>query len=416
MSAKRKWKKYKYADGIKGQHIRKTARARDFTTWDVSEMSHEDVFWFLVESRWGSRTEIACPSCGTINKHYFRRTRHQWRCKDCYAYFSLTSGTPFQDRKLPLKKMLLGMVAFIHASNGMSHHELAFHMKVHVKTAQAFVGKLRESTFNDMPKVPLSGTVQIDGGYFGGRPRQGRLRRKKDRQAIAEEINNRQGKRKQRRPRSKIDQANELRKKTHRRTVMVLRELYPEPGMGARRSIVAVCLSENEISAMELARCYVVTGTKIMTDENAAYNCLGSKYDHDTVQHQIEFSTDTGINDNQAESYFSRLRRYVLGVSHRIESKYMMDIAIEMAWRDDVRKMTEGQKLANLAKAVFGSSLSRWWRGYWQGFNRPGEVLFAHGIPEEAIKAVVSTAPLHRSSPHVTVKFSFAKPDGPAVG
>ncbi len=412
MSAKRKWKKYKYSDGSEGQHIRKTAKARDFTTYDVCEMSHEETFWKLVEFRWGSRTEIACPSCGTINTHYFRKTRHQWRCKDCDAYFSLTSGTPFQDRKLPLKKMLLGMIAFIHAAHGMSHHELAFHMKVHVKTAQAFIGKLRESIWNATPKIPLTGLVQIDGGYFGGRPRQGRMRRKKDRQALAEEINERLGKRKRRKPRSKIDQANELRRKKQRRTIMVMREIYPDPGIGAKRSIVAVCMSENELSVVELAKYYVTPGTRIMTDENAAYNCLGIDYDHDTVEHRIEFSSNTGVNDNQAESYFSRLRLYAVGVARRMESKYAMDIAVEMAWRDDTRKLTEGQKLAHLTKAVFSSGLSRWWRGYWQGFNRPGEILFAYGIPDDAMAAVESIAPLDRSSPHVIAKFSFPRPDG----
>lgn len=373
---KRPYKKYKHADGTEGQHIRKTARARDFTTYDVTEMSHDDVFWLLVEARWGSRTEIACPSCGTINTHYFRRTRKQWRCKDCDAYFSLTSGTPFQDRKLPLKKMLFGIVMYIHPSNGISHHELALHMKVHVKTAQAFVGKLRESLFGIRPTLRLSGTVQIDGGHFGGMPRHGRLRRKSDKKAIAQHVESQLGKKSDRKPRSKTGYANWLRRQKNRRVIMVLRELYPEPGMGARRTIVAACLSENEICATELTAMYVEPNSLVMTDENAAYNPLSIHYDHRTVRHEVEFSTEDGVNDNQAESYFSRLRRYVLGVSHRIEAKYMTDIAIEMAWRDDVRKMTEGQKLGILLKAIFNRGLSRWWRGYWQGYHRPGELLF----------------------------------------
>ncbi len=412
MSAGRKPKKYKYADGTEGQHILKSAKARDFTLYDASRLSDEEAFWKLVELRWGSREIITCPHCGVINKHYYRKGRHQWQCKDCLAYFSLTTRTPFQDRKLPFSKMLMGMMEFIHDANGVSHHELARKMDIQIKTAQVFIGKLRESLFRAIPKMPLSGTVQMDGGYFGGRPRQGRLRRKKDREAMAAYANERASNpKKRRKPRSKVDQANEQRRKEHRRTVMVLRELYPLPGIGAKRSIVAVCMSENEIAATELAMLYIVPNTQIMTDENAAYNRLDFQYDHDTVQHQIEFSTDTGINDNQAESYFSRLRRYVLGVGHRIQSKYMMDIAVEMAWRDDIRKTTEGQKLCDLTKSIFGAGLSRWWRGYWQMFHRAGEILFAHGITEEAMKAAVSIVPLPGSSPHVTAVFSFATSD-----
>lgn len=118
-----------------------------------------------------------------------------------------------------------------------------------------------------------------------------------------------------------------------RRVVMVLRELYPERGKGAKRTIIAVCMSENETDAIQLAQRYIAPGSLVMTDENPAYNQLSCWHDHRTVQHAVEFSTVDGVNDNQAESYFSRLRRYVLGVSHRIEPKYMADIAVEMAWR-----------------------------------------------------------------------------------
>ncbi|MDE2600501.1 MAG: transposase, partial [Rhodocyclaceae bacterium] len=164
-------------------------------------------------------------------------------------------------------------------------------------------------------------------------------------------------------------------------------------------------------AATELANLYVTPGTRIMTDENAAYNRLDLEYDHDTVQHQIEFSTDTGINDNQAESYFSRLRRHVLGVSHRIQCKYMMDIAVEMAWRDDVRKTTEGQKLGSLTRSIFTTGLSRWWRGYWQYYHRAGEILLAQGITEDALKAAVSIVPLPGFSPHVVAQFYFPTSD-----
>lgn len=380
--------------------------ARDFTLYDASRLSDEEAFWKLVELRWDSKDIIACPRCGVINKHYYRKGRHQWRCKDCEEYFSLTTGTPLQDRKLPFSKILMGMMEFIHCANGISHHALARKMDIQVKTAQAFIGKLRESLFRSMPQSPMSGTVQIDGGYFGGRPRQGRVRRKKDREAMAAYVAERVSNPKKRRnPRSKIDQANERRKQEHRRTVMVLRELYSEPGIGAKRSIVAICMSENDVAATELAKLYITPGTQIMTDENGAYNRLGIDYVHETVQHRIEFSSEEGINDNQAESYFSRLRRYVLGVSHRIQSKYMMDIAVEMAWRDDVRKTTEGQKLGNLTKSIFNAGLSRWWRGYWQMFHRAGEILFAHGITEEARHTAKSIVPLQTSSPHVIALF-----------
>jgi transposase-like protein len=369
--------KYKYSDGSTGQHILKSAKARDFTLYDATRFTEEEAFWFLVEQRWGGQESVICPSCGTVGKHYYRKGRHQWRCKDCDSYFSLTTGTPFQDRKIQFSKILMGMMEFTHDANGVSHHELARKLDIQVKTAQSFVGRLRESLWNVRPKFQLSGVVQMDGGHFGGRPRHGRIRKKSGKE-ISNHVEDMLRKNKDRKPRSRTGIANWKRRVKNRRIVMVLRELHPEPGMGAKTTIVAICGSEAEAQATTLATTYIAPGSLIMTDENAAYNsldrCIDHGFTHESVKHEFEFSTIDGVNDNQAESYFSRLRRYVLGVAHRIEAKYMMDISIEMAWREDVRKMTEGTKFKHLLSAVFSSGLSKWWRGYWQGFHRPGEI------------------------------------------
>lgn len=140
----------------------------------------------------------------------------------------------------------------------------------------------------------------------------------------------------------------------------------------ARKRMFLVCDREGTTVTS-----YITPGSTIMTDENPAYNRLSSWFTHRAVEHAVEFSTLDGVNDNQAESYYSRLRRYVLGVSHRIEPKYLADIAIEMAWREDMRRRTEKEKLSNLLHALFSNGLSKWWRGYWQGYHRPGELLWS---------------------------------------
>jgi hypothetical protein len=245
-------------------------------------------------------------------------------------------------------------------------------MKVQQKTAQAFVGKIRESIWGSRPQIKFEGTVQIDGGHFGGRPRHGRIRTKSN-AMITAHVEEQLLKKKKRKGRSSAN----WRRFQKRRVVMVLRELHPDPKMGATKTIVAISMSENETDAIQLARAYIKPGSLVMTDENPAYNQLSCWYDHRTVRHAVEFSTVDGINDNQAESYFSRLRRYVKGVSHRVEPKYLADIAIEMAWREDMRRKTEGQKLDFFLKAAFSHGLSKWWRGYWQGFKRDGELLWS---------------------------------------
>ena len=154
------------------------------------------------------------------------------------------------------------------------------------------------------------------------------------------------------------------------------RLVYPEPGMGACKTITAICMAENEKYAIDLALKFIEPGSIVMTDENSAYNQLSQWFDHRAVPHAEMFAKADGTNNNQAESYFSRLRRYVLGVTHRIQPKYMADIAAEMSWREDTRKHTQLQKLNQLLGALKANGKSEWWRGYWQGFNRPNELLW----------------------------------------
>lgn len=353
------------------QHFLKSAGLRDFTVADVAFMSEDACFEKFIELRWGDRDHAICPHCGVIGHQYYRKTRKQWRCKDCDGYFSVTTRTPFQDHKICFKLILMGVMEFISSPNGISMHALSAKMNVQVKTAQTFVGKLREVMWASRPQVQLEGIVQIDGGHFGGRPRHDRVRTNSNAEITAHVEAKLQ--KKKRKGRS----AANVRRFQKRRVVMVLRELHPDPKIGATKTIVAISMSENEADAIQLARTYIKPGSLVMTDENPAYNQLSCWYDHQTVQHAVEFSTVDGINDNQAESYFSRLRRNVKGVSHRIEPKYMADIAVEMAWREDMRRKTHGQKLESLLKATFSHGLSKWWRGYWQGFKREGELLWA---------------------------------------
>jgi hypothetical protein len=60
------------------------------------------------------------------------------------------------------------------------------------------------------------------------------------------------------------------------------------------------------------------------------------------VNHSAEYVSDDGANVNQAESWFSRLRRAEYGIHHRISGGYLYQYANEMAWREDHRREPNG--------------------------------------------------------------------------
>lgn len=82
----------------------------------------------------------------------------------------------------------------------------------------------------------------------------------------------------------------------------------------------------------------------------------------------------------QDQSFFSRMRRAVLGVYHRITPKYMLDYAWEMAWREDLRRKPTKKQVKNLVSRVFASAgISKDWINYGHGNMRKGEIMFQVG-------------------------------------
>ncbi|NQD37788.1 IS1595 family transposase [Permianibacter sp. IMCC34836] len=377
------------------QHYLLSAKARDFSLRDIDKMSEDDAWWRFVESRWGGRDQQGCPGCGVFDRHYAIRTRKQWRCKHCTRTFSVTSGTVFADRKLSFKDILRADFLFAASAKGISHVALATQMGVAYKTAMVLAHKLREALYHSRDTSPLSGEIHIDGGHFGGKPRRPRVRnRKPSTEELQAHIMGRRRKGKnaqpdlpemsmeserhpkngQHRKRVGLSKLNQ-RKKENRRIVFVLREIHPEPGHGAQRTRVSVGLSENEKNAMALAQRYIAPGSTVHSDENPAYFRFDGLYTHRTVEHSKEYATEDGIHQNQAESYFSRLRRYEYGVGHQIRKRYLALYANEMAWREDYRRHSVGVRFNKLLQQTLQVGYSKWWRGYWQGYKLPEELL-----------------------------------------
>ena len=83
------------------------------------------------------------------------------------------------------------------------------------------------------------------------------------------------------------------------------------------------------------------------------------------INHSIAFMDD-GVCTNQAESYFSRLRRAEIGTHHHIAGPYLNAYASEMSWREDHRRTSNGHQAALVTSAAMDAPVSRQWAGYWQ--------------------------------------------------
>jgi len=215
---------------------------------------------------------------------------------------------------------------------GYSALQLSRDLDVQYKTAFVLAHKLREALASDVNGHKLSGSVEVDGGYFGGyvKPANWKENRRDRRLRF-----NRSGK---------------------RQVVVIMRERNG-------RSLPFVCKSEDEgIPAIEAS---VQVGSTVYADDANAWNALHAKYLTKRVNHQHAYS-DGEACTNQAESFFSRMRRAEIGQHHHVAGPYLAAYADEMAWREDHRRVSNGELYLLAANAALGHSVSRQWKGYWQ--------------------------------------------------
>jgi transposase-like protein len=294
-------------------------------------MSEEEAHARFCEIRWSANDgRPFCPHCGGV-EIYTYTARRIFKCKGCRKQFSVTSGTLFHSRKMPITQYLAAVAIFVNAVKGVSALQLGRDLDVAYMTAFVLSHKLREAMAAEVQAAgELSGTVEIDGAYFGGHERQ----------------ENRKADRRDRRTNH-----------AKRKVVAIARE---------RQGRVIPWVVDREADAVALIRQRVATGSTIHADEAAGWDRLMAAYDMRRVNHSVEFMGADGACTNQAESYFARLRRAEFGQHHHISGGYLSQYANEMAWRENNRRRANGENWRGVAHLALNNPKSAQWCGYWQ--------------------------------------------------
>ncbi len=88
------------------QHFLLSAKARTLSLSGVLRMSDAEAHATFVAIRWAdSDGEPYCPHCGCAEVYAYT-ARRSFKCKGCARQFSVTSGTIFANRKLPVRDMV----------------------------------------------------------------------------------------------------------------------------------------------------------------------------------------------------------------------------------------------------------------------------------------------------------------------
>lgn len=166
-----------------------------------------------------------------------------------------------------------------------------------------------------------------------------------------------------------------IKKLKNRRIVLVLRLRSDELGRGAIRTFTWVGKAESDEYVRETVMRMVKLGSLIVSDEGQGFSALGMHYEREVVAHSQMYCTPEGVNQNQAESFMSRLRRMEIIFHGYHGPKYLADYAAYAARLEDDRRKTIKERVTSLLTDALNCGKSQWWRGYFQGKMREFEIL-----------------------------------------
>jgi transposase-like protein len=314
------------------RHFLLSSAARTLSLASVARMTDEEAYEAFRLIRWSdTKGDPVCPRCGCLGAYAYK-TRKLYRCKGCSHQFTVTSGTILASRKLAIRDYLLAIAIFTNGAKGHNALQLSRDLNCQYKTAFVLAHKLREAMTAESKDATASGEVEVDGLYAGGHVRP--ANRKEDR----------------------IDRRKAENQTGKRQSVVVIRE---------RNGRTLPFVFKSEDAAIPTIRERVTAGSTIHADEAAHWDALHARYLTKRINHSVSYSDGVACT-NQAESFFSRVRRAEIGIHHHIAGPYLNAYANEMAWREDNRRVSNGVQYLMIADAALKHPKSTQWCGYWQ--------------------------------------------------
>jgi transposase-like protein len=250
----------------------------------------------LCRLRWPNGPE--CPRCHTKAAE-LATAKQLFYCKECDYQFTVTAGTIFNDSHLPLKTWFTATLLLVEARKGFSANQMKRTIGISYKTAWYLCHRIR-AAMREIDRPMLSGTVEMDETYVGGRERGKGSREEKE---IVIGLRQRGG------------------------------DLRFFHAQDVKSGTLAKYITENIGADFDV----------MVTDELSSYpkamiaaGVHGTK--HKTIKHKTRVYVEGDIHTNTVESAFSLLKRGLMGTWHKISAKHLAAYLDEMTFRFNRRK------------------------------------------------------------------------------
>jgi transposase len=252
-----------------------------------------------------------CEKCDRATKYHRDADRKSYSCQWCGHHVHPTAGTIFHKSSTPLRLWFYAVFLVAQTRCGISAKQLERELGVTYKTAWRMFNKIR-SMLQDDGDEPLSGTVEMDETYVGGKRRgTNKGRPGKD---------------------------------SHKTLVF---------GMIERKGRVVAKAVPNagQAAIFPHVKKKVLPESMVYTDEYAVYTPLQHHgYKHKRVRHKEEVYVAGDVHTNTIEGFWSLLKRGIGGVYHSVSSKHLQSYLDEYTFRYNHRKDERPMFLTILAR------------------------------------------------------------------
>ena len=278
----------------------------------------------FVQQRWPDG--VACPKCGDCDiQDGANHPDMRFRCRGCWAYFSVKTGTSMENSKLGCLKWLMASYLLMANRKGMSSVRLGEELGVPQSTAWFLAHRIREG-WSEMPPR-FEGVVEVDETFVGGLEKNKHAPKKvRNRRKNGEVV---QG-----------DGKTVVVGLWERDTKRVYARHFPKREKGGVMAFIRDNTDEDAI---------------IYTDEWSGYKNLPRHHYH--VSHENkEYVRDT-ISTNGIESIWACFKRAYKGIYHHMSPKHMQRYVNECCGRLNMRSLKMEDKLGQVVRGMDGKPL-----------------------------------------------------------
>ncbi len=251
-----------------------------------------------------------CPKCKRETTWHLLKSERAFSCGNCGNHIHPCVGTIFEDSKTSLQLWFYAIYLFTTTRSGVSAKELQRQLGVTYKTAWRMGHQIRKHMSQVDGDEPLSGIVEVDETYIGGK-RKGKRGRGAEGKSIVFGMMQKNG------------------------------DVMTKVVDDFKRATLHPIIEAN-----------VEKQSEIQTDELHSYKGLAQKgYTHNTINHGAgEYVSKKGVTVNSIESFWSRLKLSIKGTHIHVSKKHLAKYAAEFEYRFNSRDCPEAMLLELLTK------------------------------------------------------------------